>query len=79
MITLENFSKDNRSKIIGDRLYRIYQEKDTKTWGIVEIFNDKTTFSISHDYFSKNIAEVIHAFNNIKSERDFADKRIYGL
>ena len=59
MITFENFNKNNRSKTIGNSLYRICQDQYTQVWSIFEIFNDGDRYSSGHDYHSKNLADVI--------------------
>lgn len=76
MITLENFSKDNRSKVIQNSLYRICQDRYTKFWYIFEIFNDlQGDMCMGYDDFrSKNLVDVIDRFNNIKSEKEIVSK-----
>ena len=75
MITIENFSEGNRSKTIGNSLYRICKDEHSKMWSVFEIFNEGKGPSMAHDdYSSKNLADVIDRFNNIKSEREITSK-----
>ena len=71
MITLENFSEANRSKTIGNSLYRICQNAYTKRWYIFEMNNDGNGSTFARDdYTSENLANIIKKFNKIKSEKE---------
>lgn len=66
MITLENFSENNRTKVIGKSLYRICKEDDM--WFIHEHQSSKEVFATSNAFFTKSLEKVICLFNKISSE-----------
>lgn len=70
MITLNNFSEHNRSKYIGNSLYRICQNKNTKQWYIHETFNNKDTWAGNNDYYNDSLELVIDKFNSIEKEKE---------
>lgn len=74
MITLENFSAENRDRHIGNSLYRICNT-DTRNgsgkWYIHEFYNDGSTWSsASDDFVSDNLRLVIERINGFTKEME---------
>ena len=67
-ITIENFSKDNRTKIIGNTMYRICKNEDSDIWYIYKQHNDGANFSQTKLQYNKDLQTVIDVFNNIDGE-----------
>lgn len=70
MLTKETFSEVNRDKIIGNSLYRICRDDNTKKWYIYEHYNDKEGWAIHRAYYNSSLEETIHILNGIKEERE---------
>lgn len=71
MLTIKEFSSTNRSKTIGNSLYRICREQDNfGKWYIHETFNDIKTWTGNNAYYNNNLQKVIDIFNNITKEKE---------
>lgn len=72
MITLGNFSPENRDRYIGNSLYRICNTDPRNgkgKWFIHEIFNDGSSFCCASDNCaSDNLQEVINRINSFTKE-----------
>jgi len=71
-ITLENFSEHNRSRIIGNSLYRICKTDlgSKNMWHISETYNTKNEFSMSRSYYSYDLQFVIDKINSFTKEKE---------
>ena len=75
-ITLENFSPNNRTRHIGDSMYRICRTDGVGNfgnWYIHEQYNDGSTFAGANAYSSKDLAAVIARLNSFVKEREVID------
>lgn len=74
MITLGNFSAENRDRHIGNSLYRICNTEPRNgngKWYIHEFYNDGSTWSgASDDFVSNDLQAVIDRINSFKKERE---------
>lgn len=70
MIKNEHFSEINRDKVIGNSLYRICRDDNTKKWYIYEHYNDKEGWAINRAYYNSSLEDTIHIWNGIKEERE---------
>ena len=71
IITLENFSENNRSKIIGNSLYRICRNEERK-WYVFEIYNTGDgNIRIGHNCEFEELNAVIDYFNCIDDEKRY--------
>ena len=80
MLTLEAFSEDNRTKTIGDSMYRICKSPYHEVWYILELYTlpaPKYSFGMRRAHFSHNLIDVIDAFNKISKEREILDSIEY--
>ncbi len=79
MLTLETFSEDNRTKIVGHSMYRIATDRYTgpdSLWYIYECYNDvKGTgeWARSRSCFTTDLQKVIDIFNSITAEKEILD------
>lgn len=70
-ITLENFSPTNRTRFIGDSMYRICRTDDEiGNWYIYEQYNDGSEFSMANGYCSDDLASVIERLNSFTTEKE---------
>ena len=71
-ITLENFSETNRSRVIGNSLYRICKSDVTSKdiWYIFEAYNNTRDWGMYKGYHSENLQAVIDILNSFKSENE---------
>ena len=79
MITLNNFGPNNRTKVIGNSMYRICNTdpiNGTGVWYIHETFNDGNEFSQVNAFHSKRLEYVIDSFNRISKEKEIIQYRI---
>lgn len=70
-ITLETFSEGNRSKIIGDSLYRICRAHDDYgKWYLHEQYNNGSHWSAHNNYYSDSLKFVIDKLNSFTKEKE---------
>jgi hypothetical protein len=73
-ITLENFSSTNRTRFIGNSLYRICRADDeVGNWYIHETYNSGGTFAGRNAYYSSDLTSVIERLNSFTKEREVID------
>ena len=73
MLTLENFSPMNRTKTIGNSMYRISNTEPnngTGKWYIHETYNDGTEWSGNNAHHNSDLQTVIDIFNGITKEKE---------
>lgn len=81
MLTLENFSEDNRTKRIGNSQYRIATDHyigPGTIWYISECYNDYNgtgEWARSRGCFSTNLQKVIDRFNSITVEKEIIQNK----
>lgn len=69
MITLENFSEQNRDRRIGNSLYRICKAESGGKWYIHEEYADETGWSSGDFFYSHDLNYVIDKINSFSRER----------
>lgn len=73
-LTLETFSEVNRSKVIGNSLYRIVITPSGK-WRVFEIFSDNYRYAHAYsDEVFGDLVDCIDYFNSINREREFTGR-----
>lgn len=72
MITIDNFSSNNRTRQIGNSLYIICRVEDTSgNWYIHETYNDNgKDFSTANDFHSDSLQFVIDKINTFTKENE---------
>lgn len=73
MITLETFSTINRTKYIGNSMYRICNTapaNGTGKWYIHETYNDGIEWSRNTAHHNNDLQTVIDIFNGIAKEKE---------
>jgi len=73
MLTLENFSPMNRTKTIGNSMYRISNTEPTNgtgKWYIHETYNDGTDWNGNNAHHNSDLQTVIDIFNGITKEKE---------
>lgn len=68
-ISIYNFFKYNRDRIIGNSLYRICRNTAGK-WYILEIYNSEDAFSVGKGYFTDDLQSIIDRLNSFSKERE---------
>lgn len=80
MLTIQEFSPHNRSKIIGNSLYRICREQDNSgKWYIHETYNNIKTWVGNNDCYDNDLQKVIDIFNNITKEKEIVSLRFSNI
>ena len=70
-ITLANYSRTNRTRIIGNSRYTICREQeDAGKWYIYEIYNTPDEFAGKGAYRSDDLAAVIDRLNSFTQEKE---------
>jgi hypothetical protein len=69
-MTINEFAPHNRDKRIGNSLYRICQNSETKKWYILEMYSDKNSWVDYKAHFKDSLIEVIDIFNKISKEKE---------
>jgi hypothetical protein len=72
-ISIHNFGPDNRSRQIGNSLYRICNtepEKGRGKWYIHEQYNDSNEFSGKNSGCSSDLGAVIEELNSFTHEKE---------
>lgn len=74
IITINNFSETNRSKTIGNSLYRICKDQD-ENWLIHEAYSDKSneTWAGYNAHHNKDLQKVLDIFNAITAEKEIVN------
>jgi hypothetical protein len=76
IITLENFGPNNRTKRIGNSMYRICRENDNfGKWYIHETYNDGCEWTGANGFSSDDLISVIDAFNAISTEKELVNAK----
>ena len=81
MLTLENFSENNRTKVIGKSMYRIATDRYTgpdSLWYIYECYNDcKGTGEWAHSRscYTNDLQKIIDIFNSLTTEKEIIDEK----
>ena len=76
MITLQNFSANNRDRKIGNSLYRICRENDDKgKWYIHEIYHDAREWVGNNAHYSNELKEVIEQLKSFTKEKEVVSLR----
>ncbi len=78
MITLDNFSPDNRDRHIGNSLYRICNTEtrpEKGKWYIHECFNDGVEWSRANYFYSDDLQTVIDIINGFTKEKEIVSIR----
>jgi quinol monooxygenase YgiN len=71
LITLENFSQTNRTRRIGNSIYRICRAKDDRgKWYIVERFNDGSEWGGSRALYCDTLQQAIEKLNSFTEEKE---------
>jgi len=73
MLTLANFSPMNRTKNIGNSMYRISNTEPingTGQWYIHETYNDGKDWSGFNAHHNNELQAVIDVFNGITKEKE---------
>ena len=70
MITLENFSETNRSRTIGNSLYRICKADKGGKWYIHEVYNNGAEWAGNNAYRNEDLQEVINILNSFTKEKE---------
>lgn len=73
MLTLENFSPMNRTKTIGNSMYRISNTEPingTGKWYIHETYNNGVDWSGFNAHHNNDLQTVIDIFNGITKEKE---------
>ena len=73
-ITLESFSDSNRTKTIGDSMYRICRTDNQDMWYIFEVHNSGTVFASGKAHYNDRLEDVLSVFNNISQEREIVGR-----
>lgn len=82
MITEETFCPDNRTKTIGNSMYRICNTDGvwgTGKWYIHETYNDGKTWCQGNAFHNSRLDVVIDAFNLITEEKEIVSLRYCSL
>lgn len=74
MITMENFSPENRDVKIGYSTYRICLNEDGK-WFISESHNSPDSWYRTRSFYSDNLQEVIDKINSFTKEGEVYNVR----
>lgn len=76
MLTLQNFSFCNRSKIIGNSLYKVCREKDNSgKWYIHETYSDGDEWVGNNAYHSDDLQTVLERINGFTREKEVVSLR----
>ena len=72
--TLLRVARDEREKIIGNSLYRVSANAETRNWFVIEIYNDGKSYGLARGFHSKNLMVVLESLKQIDRERYFLDR-----
>lgn len=71
-ITMENFSPENRDRIIGNSLYRVCRN-ERGLWYISEHYSTFDTWAWRHGYFSRDLKKVLAKLNSFRKELEIVE------
>lgn len=69
-ITLENFGLDNRERQIGNSLYRVCIDSQTKQWYLFEIYNDGSRFAYAKSFYTYDLGKLLEILDGFSGERE---------
>ena len=78
MLTLGNFTPMNRTKTIGNGMYRISNTEPTNgtgKWYIHETYNDGIEWSCNNGHHNFDLQTIINIFNDITKEKEVVSLR----
>lgn len=70
MLTIKTFSATNRSKKIGNSLYKICRKNNTEKWYIYEIYSNMDTWIGYQAHYNSSLEDTINTFNSITDEKE---------
>lgn len=74
MVTIENFSSTNRTRIVGNSMYRICRtEDDFGNWYIYELYNHAGEYGGGCAYYSDDLSSAIDRLNSFAREKEIID------
>lgn len=69
-ITLENLAPDNCEWRIGNSLYRVCIDENTKQWYLSEIYNDGFSFAYAKSFYTYDLKKLLDTLNSFSGERE---------
>lgn len=69
-ITLENFGSNNRERQIGNSLYRVCIDSQTKQWYLFEIYHDGSSFACAKSFYTYDLGELLKTLDSFSGERE---------
>lgn len=74
VIAPEDFGPESREKTVGHSLYRICRNEESGSWFVSETYSVPGDFAMGSGYYSRDLREVIDAFNGISGEREIVGR-----
>jgi|InofroStandDraft_1065614.scaffolds.fasta_scaffold28285_2 hypothetical protein len=69
-ITLENFGPDNRERQIGNSLYRVCIDSQTKQWYLLENYNDGFGFAYAKSFYTYDLGKLLETLDGFSGEQE---------